>query len=107
MTLSNAWINPTETKIWLNRVKHIQHNPKAILRIMNKYGLLAKIRRRRKYKRVSQRLHVYGNYLNRDFHAKRPNQKWVTDISYIHTAQGVLYLSAIRDAKQKTVATEV
>ena len=24
-------------------------------------------------------------------------EKWVTDISYIHTAQGVLYLSIIRD----------
>lgn len=29
---------------------------------------------------------------NRDFHAERPNQKWVTDISYIKTGQGVLYL---------------
>ena len=27
----------------------------------------------------------------------RPNHKWVTDISYIHTGQGVLYLSVIRD----------
>ena len=34
---------------------------------------------------------------NRDFHAERPNQKWVTDISYIKTGQGVLYLSVIRD----------
>ncbi len=37
------------------------------------------------------------NLLNRDFHADRPNQKWVTDISYIHTKQGALYLSIIRD----------
>lgn len=29
--------------------------------------------------------------------ADRPNSKWVTDISYIHTSQGVLYLSMIRD----------
>ena len=34
---------------------------------------------------------------NSSFTAQRPNQKWVTDISYIHTAQGVLYLSIIRD----------
>lgn len=27
----------------------------------------------------------------------KPNQKWVTDISYIHTKEGVLYLSAIKD----------
>ena len=35
--------------------------------------------------------------LNRDFKAERPNQKWVTDISYIKTGQGTLYLSVIRD----------
>ena len=34
---------------------------------------------------------------NSSFTAQRPNQKWVTDISYIHTAQGVLYLCIIRD----------
>lgn len=34
---------------------------------------------------------------NRKVKADRLNQKGVTDISYIHTAQGVLYLSIIRD----------
>ena len=29
--------------------------------------------------------------------ADKPNTKWVTDISYIQTGQGVLYLSMIRD----------
>ena len=28
-----------------------------------------------------------------EFHANKPNSKWVTGISYIHTKQGVLYLS--------------
>ena len=36
-------------------------------------------------------------YSTRDFRSDRPNSKWVTDISYIHTKQGVLYLSMIRD----------
>lgn len=40
---------------------------------------------------------AYANLLNRNFHADRPNQKWVTDISYIPTKQGTLYLSVIRD----------
>jgi putative transposase len=35
--------------------------------------------------------------LNRNFVAKEPNSKWVTDISYIHTTQGVLYLLMIKD----------
>ena len=64
---------------------------------MNKFGLLAEIRRRRKYQQYSQALHRYDNVLNRNFTAERPKQKWVTDISYIHTFQGVLYLSVIKD----------
>lgn len=83
--------------IWLKRHKNISINCKTVLRIMNKYGLLAEIRRRRKYKQMGEQKHKYENILCRNFHAERPNQKWVTDISYIHTAQGVLYLSMIRD----------
>ena len=81
--------------IWLER-KGVHHNPKTILRVMNKYSLLSVVRRRR-YCNYSQALHKYDNLLNRDFHADRPNQKWVTDISYIKTSQGFLYLSVIRD----------
>lgn len=42
-------------------------------------------------------------WLDRDFHAERPNQKWVTDISYIQTGEGVLYLSMIRDLYDKSI----
>jgi len=82
-------------QLWLER-NGIHHNPKTVLRIMQKYNLLSVVRRR-KYHYYSQALHKYPNLLNRDFNAERPNQKWVTDISYIHTGQGVLYLSVIRD----------
>lgn len=47
------------------------------------------------YCNYSQAPHRYDNLLNRDLHAERPNQKWVTDISYIKTSQGFLYLSVI------------
>ena len=87
--------------IWLER-KGIHHNPKTILRVMNKYSLLSVVRRR-KYCNYSQALHRYDNLLNRDFHADRPNQKWVTDISYIKTAQGFLYLSVIRDLYDRSI----
>ena len=82
--------------IWLQR-QGIKINQKAVLRIMNKYGLLSEIRRRKKYRRMSEQLHKYENLLNRDFRADVPNKKWVTDISYILTREGVLYLSVIRD----------
>lgn len=81
--------------IWLER-NGISHNPKTILRVMQKYGLLSVIRRK-KYRNYGDYLHKYPNLLNRNFSAERPNQKWVTDISYIHTKQGILYLSVIRD----------
>lgn len=81
--------------LWLVR-KNIHCNPKTVLRVMQKYNLLSVVRRK-KYHYYSQALHKYPNLLNRDFKAERPNQKWVTDISYIHTQQGVLYLSVIRD----------
>ena len=81
--------------IWLER-NGIFCNPKTVLRVMQKYGLLSVVRRK-KYRKYGEHLHKYPNLLNRDFSAERPNQKWVTDISYIHTKQGVLYLSVIRD----------
>ena len=70
---------------------------------MNKYGLLSEIRRRKKYKYMGQQVHKYENLLNRNFFADRPNAKWVTDISYIHTEQGVLYLSMIRDLYDNSI----
>ena len=87
--------------IWLER-HGVHHNSKTILRVMNKYNLLSVVRRRR-YCNYSQALHRYDNLLNRDFHADRSNQKWVTDISYIKTAQGFLYLSVIRDLYDRSI----
>ena len=81
--------------IWLER-QGVHHNPKTILRVMQKYNLLSVVRRK-KYRNYGKYLHRYPNLLNRDFKAERPNQKWVTDISYIKTNQGTLYLSIIRD----------
>ena len=82
---------------WLEKVEKIHRNPKTILRVMKKYELLSEIRRGRKWKQMGQQLHKYENLLNREFQANRPNHKWVTDISYIRTRQGILYLSIIRD----------
>lgn len=83
-------------QLWLEREKHRHYNYKTVWRVMRKYGLLSVCRRRRYY-RHSEVLHVYANLLNRNFEAEHPNQKWVTDISYIQTPQGTLYLSTIRD----------
>ena len=88
--------------LWL-KSQNIYCNPKTVLRIMKKYDLLSEIRRRRKWQQMGQQVHKYANLLNREFHADRPNSKWVTDISYIHTKQGVLYLSMIRDLYDNSI----
>ena len=87
--------------IWLER-QGIHHNPKTILRVMQKYNLLSEVRRK-KYHNYGNVLHKYDNLLDRDFNADRPNQKWVTDISYIKTEQGTLYLSVIRDLYDNSI----
>lgn len=88
--------------LWLKR-QNILRNPKTVLRIMKKYDLRSEIRRRKKWRQMGQQVHKYRNLLNREFHADRPNSKWVTDISYIHTKQGVLYLSMIRDLYDNSI----
>ena len=88
-------------QIWLER-NGIHRNPKTILRVMQKYGLLSAVRRK-KYRKYGEHLHRYPNLLNRDFTAAKPNQKWVTDISYIPTKQGFLYLSVIRDLYDNSI----
>ena len=69
---------------------------------MNKYSLLSVIRRKR-YVKYGESLHRYPNLLNRNFSADHPNQKWVTDISFIRTGQGFLFLSVIRDLYDNSV----
>ena len=87
--------------IWLER-NGVHKNPKTVLRVMQKYNLLSVIRRRRFY-RYGEHIHKYQNLWKQDFKAERPNQKWATDISYIHTKQGVLYLSIIRDLYDNSI----
>lgn len=83
----------------LRRQYGVTINHKAVYRLMRKLGLRSVARKRKIYKRIAQipHLHRYPNLLQRNFSASRPNQKWVTDITYIHTRQGTLYLSVIKD----------
>ena len=89
-------------KCWLDS-EEITKNLKTILRIMHKYGLLNEIRRRKRWRKMGEDKHKYDNWLNRKFNAEHPNQKWVTDISYIQTKEGVLYLSMIRDLYDRSI----
>lgn len=66
---------------------------------MNKLSIRSVARKRKMYKKLEEigTYHRYPNLLNRDFVATRPNQKWVTDVTYIHTQQGWGYLSTSKD----------
>jgi putative transposase len=56
--------------------------------------------RKRKFKATTNSKHDYPvaqNLLNQNFHVDEPNKVWVTDISYIGTDEGWLYLATVRD----------
>lgn len=74
-------------------------NHKTVLRLMQKHGLQSVARRRKRFRKVEALDYDlrYPNRLNRDFTATAPNQKWVTDVTYIRTQQGWAYLSVIKD----------
>jgi len=75
-----------------------------IARIMKEEGLRA--RAARKYKATTNSNHklpVAKNLLEQDFTASAPNQKWVSDITYIPTDEGWLYLAVVLDLYSRLV----
>ena len=88
---------------WIQRQNGKLVNVKAILRVMRKLNLLSVIRRRRPYTRYQQAVHKYPNLLNRSFDQAKPNQFWVTDITYIPIPGKMLYMCAVLDLCGKVV----
>jgi putative transposase len=77
---------------------------KRVARLMREAGLCAKRKRRRVLTTRRDTTHpVAPNTLNRDFTAPEPNTKWVSDITYIPTTQGWLYLAVILDLYSRIV----
>lgn len=69
-----------------------------IHRLMKEEGI--KVKTRRKFKATTDSNHtlpINPNVLERDFTAKAPNTRWVTDITYISTQEGWLYLAVVLD----------
>ena len=72
-------------------------NHKTVLKLMNLCGLKSQVRLR-KYRSYKGRLgDTAPNLLQRDFHAEKPNQKWVTDVTEFSLFGTKLYLSPIID----------
>ncbi len=69
-----------------------------IARLMRVAGLRGiPQRKRRGSKRSTSRPGAVSNHLDRDFRAAAANTKWVTDITYVHTAEHYLYLCVVLD----------
>ncbi len=63
-----------------------------------------KCRRHKRFKITTDSNHnklVYPNVLDQKFDAKRPNESWVSDITYIWTTEGWLYLAGVKDLYTK------
>ena len=71
----------------------------TVAKYMHQEGLMSKIKRRFRMHTTDSK-HAYpvaDNVLDRSFAAELPDQKWCVDITYIHTDEGFLYLSAVID----------
>jgi putative transposase len=75
-----------------------------IARLMNEHGIHPKTRR--KFKVTTDSRHnkpIHANHLARQFNASSVNQRWVSDITYVATVEGWLYLAAIMDLYSRKI----
>ncbi|MFF3926684.1 IS3 family transposase, partial [Paenibacillus lactis] len=78
--------------------KGVSISERTVTRIMKENGIRSKTVK--KYKATTNSKHtlpVQENVLNREFTASKPNEKWVTDITYVSTGEGWLYLASVMD----------
>ena len=86
----------------------VVHNDKTIYKYMKILGLSSPIRKKRyqcctKEDPNEKARIVCENYLARNFTASRPLEKLVTDVSYIYSQQGRMYLSVIKDLYDNSI----
>lgn len=79
-------------------------NRKRIARIMRKYGIYAKQKRRfKRTTRANPKHRCAPNLLKQQFRASRPNEKWLSDFTFIDTAEGWLYLATVEDVFSRKI----
>lgn len=81
-------------------------NPKRVARLMRQADLRGCDRRTRRRPRTTQAdpsAPMSVNVVARQFSARAPNQLWVTDITYIDTHEGWLYLAALQDVYSRKI----
>jgi putative transposase len=86
------------------RAQGFRVSRKRVERLMRTNGFRASVRRR--FPRTTDSRHdqpVAPNLLGRNFAADRPDTVWLTDISYIPTGEGWLYLAAVKDMATREI----
>ncbi len=79
-------------------VKGIRVSRNTVAKYMKELGLRSKLGRKFRTTTDSKHTHrIMENHLNREFRLTEPSKAWVSDITYIHTKEGFLYLTTIID----------
>ena len=77
--------------------RNLSLNHKTVQRLMKELGLICYVRMKKYRSYKGEVGKAAPNLLNRDFHADRPNQKWVTDVTEFNLFGEKLYLSPVLD----------
>jgi len=81
------------------RHRHRKLNSKTVARLMAAAGIRSKVAKKFRVQTTDSRHDnpIAPNTLNREFTALAPNAVWVSDITYIHTDEGFVYLAGVMD----------
>jgi len=97
-----AYGSPRVVRALRKQGKHV--GKKRVERLMRREGIVAK--KRKKFCITTDSRHadpIAPNILHRDFAAASPNATWVTDVTYVSTSEGWLYLAVILDLCSRRV----
>ena len=103
----NGILGYRQMTVVINREHNVHYNKKRICRLMNILHLKS-VTRIKKHTYIQSTPQITAeNILNRDFHAEKPNEKWLTDVTefkyYDGTVIKKLYLSAILDLYDRRI----
>ena len=80
-------------------------NHKTVQRLMKELGLICRVRIKKYRSYKGEKGSTADNVLDREFHAEKPNQKWVTDVTEFRLFGQKLYLSPILDLYSGDIVT--
>jgi len=92
-------------RIWRElKARGYRASKERVRKLMQQHGIRA--RHKRRYKATTDSKHdlpVAPNLLGQDFHTQRPDQVWTSDITYLPTAEGWLYLAVVLDLHTRMI----